>query len=241
MLTILLACINIFEIQLSRSGLTFLDSWLENNIIQIFFVLLCFLFIINGSNLIDGFNGLLAIHFLIISSIFLIINLVNQNLTMSTILLSQIIIVLSFLLFNFPKAKIFLGDSGSYLLGSLLVLNSIKTFEANSELSPFFFACILFYLFFEVFFSFIRKSLKKKSPLKPDNFHLHMLLYKFLKNIKKFKDSNFMTSLIINFIYLLLIMPTIYFQKNGLILKYYFFLLILFYMYVYYMLKKIIK
>ena len=65
MLTLLVFCINIFSIQINKSGLEFLNSWLENNIFQICFVLLCFLFIINGANLIDGFNGLLAIHFLI--------------------------------------------------------------------------------------------------------------------------------------------------------------------------------
>jgi len=45
------------------------------------------------------------------------------------------------------------------------------------------------YLFFEVFFSFIRKiALEKRSPLFPDNKHLHMLLYKILvkKNNNKF-------------------------------------------------------
>ena len=186
----------------------------------------------------DGFNGLLAIHFLLITSIFLMINLANQNQNFLIILITQMIIVFSFLIFNFPKAKIFLGDSGSYLLGSLIALNSIKTYELNSQLSPFFFACILFYLFYEVFFSFFRKSLKKKSPLSPDNLHMHMLLYGFLKNIKKIKDSNFITSLVINFIYSLLIIPVIFFQENGLILKYYFFLLLIFYSLIYSILKK---
>ena len=112
---------------------------------------------VNGANLVDGFNGLLAIHFLLINSILLLINLSNQNENISIMLFSQIIIVLSFLLFNFPKAKIFLGDSGSYLLGSLIVLNAIKTYDLNPQISPFFFAGLVFYLFYEVFFSFIRK------------------------------------------------------------------------------------
>jgi len=238
MLIILVSCINFFSIQILKSGIEFIDLFLENNIFQICFVLLCFLFVINGANLMDGFNGLLAIHFLLITSIFLMINLANQNQNFLIILITQMIIVFSFLIFNFPKAKIFLGDSGSYLLGSLIALNSIKTYELNSQLSPFFFACILFYLFYEVFFSFFRKSLKKKSPLSPDNLHMHMLLYGFLKNIKKIKDSNFITSLVINFIYSLLIIPVIFFQENGLILKYYFFLLLIFYSLIYSILKK---
>ena len=241
MLIILLFCINIFSIQINRSGLEFLDLWLENNIFNVCFVLLCFLFVINGANLVDGFNGLLAIHFVIINSIFLLINLINYNESMSIILFSQIIIVLSFLLFNFPKAKIFLGDSGSYLLGTLVVLNTIKTHELNPSISPLFFACVLFYLFYEVFFSFIRKLILKISPLKPDKRHLHMLLYKWLINAKKIKRPNYLTSLLINLTYLSFQIPLFYFQLSGLILRYWFFLLIGLYMVIYFRLYSFSK
>jgi len=241
MLILLLFCINTFSIQITTSGLSLLNLWLENNVFQICFVLLCFLFIINGANLIDGFNGLLAIHFLLINSIFLIINLLNQNESLSIILSIQIIIVLSFLLFNFPKAKIFLGDSGSYLLGSLIVLNTIKTYELNVEISPFFFAGVLFYLFYEVFFSFIRKIKLKRSPLKPDKNHLHMLLYSWLFNVKKIKNSNYLTSLLINSCYLFLQIPLFYFQNNGLISRYWFFSLIILYTVIYFRLYSFSK
>ena len=241
MMIILIFCINFFSIQITKSGLELLNSWLENNIFQLCFVLLCFLFVINGSNLVDGFNGLLAIHFLIINSIFLIINLSNQNENISIILFAQIIIVISFLLFNFPNAKIFLGDSGSYLLGALIAFNTIKTYELNLNISPFFYASILFYLFYEVFFSFVRKSLKKNSPLKPDNFHLHMLIYKFLKNSKKISNANYATSFLINFFYLILIIPLIHFQENGIFCRYYFFFLVFTYTATYYYLSNLKK
>jgi len=233
MMIILVACINIFSIQIPKTGLNFLNLWLENYIFQIFFVLFCFLFIINGANLVDGFNGLLAIHFLLINSIFLVINLVNQNLNISIILMTQMIVVFFFLLFNFPKAKIFLGDSGSYLLGSLIALNAIKTYELNATLSPFFFTGILFYLFYEVFFSFIRKVIFKISPLKPDKRHLHMLLYNWLSNSKKIKNSNYLTSLFINSSYLFFQIPGFYFKNNGLISRYWFFSLIILYTFIY--------
>jgi UDP-GlcNAc:undecaprenyl-phosphate/decaprenyl-phosphate GlcNAc-1-phosphate transferase len=241
MLIILLLCISIFSIQINKSGLDFLDFWLENNIFQVCFVLLCFLFIINGANLVDGFNGLLGIHFVLINSIFLLINLINQNESMSIILFSQIIIVLSFLLFNFPKAKIFLGDSGSYLLGTLLVLNTIKTHELNTSISPFFFAGVLFYLFYEVFFSFFRKVILRISPLKPDGRHLHMLLYNWLINSKKIKKPNYLTSLLINLIYFSLQVPLFYFQTDGLFSRYWFFLLIGLYTVIYFRLYSFSK
>jgi len=241
MLGILVFCINIFSIQITKSGLAFLNLWLENNIFQVCFVLLCFLFVVNGANLVDGFNGLLAIHLLLINSIFLLINLSNQNNDISIILFSQIVIVLSFLIFNFPKAKIFLGDSGSYLLGSLIVLNTIKTYELNPQISPFFFAGVLFYLFYEVFFSFIRKAFLKKSPLHPDTLHLHMLLYKWVSASKKKKSSNYLTSILVNSSYLFLQIPLFYFQNHGLISRYWFFSLIILYTIMYFRLYSFSK
>jgi UDP-GlcNAc:undecaprenyl-phosphate GlcNAc-1-phosphate transferase len=241
MLTLLLFCVNIFTIQITKTGLTFLDLWLENNIFQICFVILCFLFVINGANLVDGFNGLLAIHFLLINSIFLIVNLFNHNENISIILSAQIIIVLSFLLFNFPKAKIFLGDSGSYLLGSLIVLNTIKTYEVNPEISPFFYAGVLFYLFYEVFFSVIRKLVLKTSPTHPDKNHLHMLLYRRLSSSKKIENCNYLTSVLINSSYLFLQIPLFYFQNDGLSSRYWFVSLIFVYTIIYFRLYSFSK
>ena len=238
MIFILTICMSIFSIQINKTGLELLNLWLENNIFQTCFVLLCFLFIVNGANLIDGYNGLLAIHFLIINFILLIINLNNQNYDISLILISQIIIVFSFLFFNFPQAKIFLGDAGSYLCGSLIVVNTIKTHQLNLDISPFFYASILFYLFFEVFFSFVRKVIKKKSPLRPDNLHLHMLLYNFFLKSKNYINSNYKTALSINLVYFILILPVFYFQNNAIFSRYYFFFLITLYIYIYYLLLR---
>ena len=64
--------------------------------------------------------------------------------------------------------------------------------------------------------------MEKKSPLFPDSKHLHMLLHKILvkKNNDKLK-SNYYVSIVINLIYLILIIPSIFFMQNGLFCKYY--------------------
>ena len=67
------------ELYIEKTGLEFLDYLLKIDIFALFFICLCFLFIINGSNLIDGFNGLLGIHSLIIFIILFIINLNNTS------------------------------------------------------------------------------------------------------------------------------------------------------------------
>ena len=53
-----------FSVNLSSIDLPILDKLMKNSVFSSLFVLLCFLFVTNGANLIDGFNGLLTIHLL---------------------------------------------------------------------------------------------------------------------------------------------------------------------------------
>ena len=241
MIIFIINCIVFLPIEIYNIDLIFLDSLLKNKVFSVFFILLCFLFIVNGANLIDGFNGLLAINLIIINSILLFVNLRSNNMEFSFFLTAQIIIMISFLLFNFPKAKMFLGDSGSYLLGSLIALNTIITNNLNPQISSFFFCILLFYLFFEVFFSFIRKTYQGKSPVLPDNEHMHMLSFKKISVIFGEKNANCINSVIINCIFLALVLPSIPFADNSLVCKYWFFTLILIYSLFYIRLYRLTK
>ncbi len=235
MILILSACIAFFSINIQRIDLIFLNTWMKNEFFLIFFILLCFLFIINGANLIDGFNGLLAINLLILNLILVIINLQNNSSEYLFLLIAQIIILITFILFNFPKAKIFFGDSGSYLFGSLLVLNVIYTNNFVDDISSFYFCILLSYIFFEVFFSFFRKIYLKKSPLEPDNFHLHMMVFKNInKKYNNEETSNYKTSIIINLSYLILITPAFFFKDEALLCKIWFIMILIVYIFAYY-------
>ena len=241
MTVFLIIIINFLSIEIKNIDLIFLDSWLNNQIFSTFFILLCFLFIVNGANLIDGFNGLLTINLIIINSVLLFINLGNNHLEFSMFLSAQIIILISFLLFNFPKAKMFLGDSGSYLFGSLVALNTIITNNLNLYISSFFFCILLSYLFIEVFFSFFRKIYQKKSPVFPDDEHLHMLSFIKISNYYGKDRGNYINSTIINIIFGILVLPSIYFAENGLVCKYWFFSLIIIYSLIYVRIYRLIK
>ena len=231
MFLIILVILNNFYIE--NTGIRFLNRFLEIDIFALFFICLCFLFIINGSNLVDGYNGLLGIHVLIILLNLFFVNYFNGHNDLAFFILFSILIIIVFLKYNFPKAKIFLGDSGSYFLGTFTAISVIKTSISNPTISPFYFCILLFYLFFEVFFSFIRKvSTERMSPLFPDKKHLHMLIYKIL--FKKYNNklkSNYRVSILINSSYLILIIPAIFMMDNGMFCKYYsivFFLIYLF-------------
>ena len=221
---------------LERTGIEFLNLWINNSkIFSLIFIVLCFLFIINGANLIDGYNGLLGWHSLVILLNLFLINYLNEISNLANFLLFGILTLIIFLKYNFPKAKVFLGDGGSYFLGAFIAISAVKTSILNPSISPFYFCILLFYLFFEVFFSFFRKLIKeRRSPIYPDEKHLHMLLYKLLlkKNNNKLK-SNYFVSIIINIIYLILLTPAILMMDDGLFCKYYSILLFVIYIFSY--------
>jgi len=109
-----------------------------------------------------------------------------------------IILLLSLLILNFFN-KLYLGDSGSYLIGFLIGYFLISVNLSFPIISPYFIALILWYPAFEILFSIIRKLNLKKSPFKPDNNHFHHLLFFFIKKKFDFKKnvSNNFSSLIV--------------------------------------------
>ena len=235
MIAILILSIKFNNFYVEKTGIEFLNKWLSiSEIFSLIFISLCFLFVINGANLIDGYNGLLGFHSLIILLNLFLINYLNGFNDLANLLFFGILILVIFLIFNFPKAKVFLGDGGSYFLGTFIAISVVKTSIINPTISPFYFCILLFYLFFEVFFSFFRKLIKeKKSPIHPDGKHLHMLLYKFfLKKNNKLK-SNYSVSIFINAAYLILLIPAIIMMKDGLFCKYYSIVLFIVYIFAY--------
>ena len=76
------------EFSMKRISLEYLENLMQIDIFALFFICLCFLFIINGANLIDGFNGLLGIHTFIILSVLFFVNLSHGNYNIAYVLLN---------------------------------------------------------------------------------------------------------------------------------------------------------
>ena len=140
MIVLLIVLVKYNNFYIDKTGINFLNSWLESSeIFSIIFLCLCFLFIINGANLVDGYNGLLGFHSLIILINLFFLNYFNGNDDLSNFLFFIIVSLIIFVWFNFPKAKVFLGDSGSYFLGAVVAISAIKTSAAIPSISPFYF------------------------------------------------------------------------------------------------------
>ncbi len=164
----------------------FIDIFFKNYYVKFCFTLFCILVLINGSNFIDGVNTLASMYYLMVFVFFIYL---KYNYYPSTnILIEEIITVtlVIFLIFNlFGKA--YLGDNGAYLIAFIVGTTSIAWVNRYITVSPYFIVCLLWYPAFENLFSIVRKRIQNFSPSKPDNKHLHQLLFLFFK--KKIKSS----------------------------------------------------
>jgi len=86
--------------------------------------------------------------------------------------------VAGFLVVNFPRGRIFLGDGGAYLVGLLLAALSVLLVHRNSEVSPWFPLVLLAYPVWETLFSMYRRNARGLSTGRPDALHLHTLIYR---------------------------------------------------------------
>ena len=79
MILLLFIFIYILPIKIQNIDIPFLTILMSSHMFSSIFVLLCFLFVINGANLIDGFNGLLTINLIIINIILAYINIIMET------------------------------------------------------------------------------------------------------------------------------------------------------------------
>ena len=213
MITSIFFFLKITNFRINNYGFDFFQN-INNIYFGVILALISLFLVINGANLIDGFNGLLSIHILLISIIYSYLAKIYNLNFLFLILISIILINFIFLYFNFIKKKLFFGDSGAYFLGSLISIITIEISNSIQNISPFFFAVILFYLYFEVVFSIFRKIYEKRNPFFPDKYHLHMLFYKLLNKLK-LKSSNNKTGLFLNILYLVMVFPIFFYFENN--------------------------
>ena len=204
------------DVQINDTRIFFLDYILQNNYINYFFVAFCVLIIINGSNFIDGMNTLCIGYYLLISSIIFYLQL-NEIIAIKDISIFYIfILLLTIFLLNLVN-QLYLGDSGSYLLGFSFAIFLISIYNWNQHISPFFIVLLLWYPSYENLFSIFRKNVLKRSPMYPDAKHMHQLVFFYIK--KKYDLdillANILTGQIINFYNLIVFLVSLNFINNS--------------------------
>jgi UDP-GlcNAc:undecaprenyl-phosphate GlcNAc-1-phosphate transferase len=177
------------------SGVQFLSLPIGNlivgsNLASVSFTVFVIVLFMNAVNFIDGLDGLAA-GIICIGSISFFIY--SYSLSMSFTSYASLVNVLTvvtigicigFLFYNFSEASIFMGDSGSMLLGFLVSCSSIiitgRIDPASQPIRslPIYMPIllpILIFLFpiFDMSIAVIRRLINKKSPFAADRMHLH--------------------------------------------------------------------
>lgn len=149
---------------------------------SVFLSLFTYIVVVNAMNLIDGVDGLASGVGFIASSFFGIWFVFANEYTLASLCFSLSGALFGFLLFNFSPAKIFMGDSGSLIIGMFICVLSIKLIEYPlSHLdrfwvhvsNPILVISALVYPLTDTLRIFIIRASKGQSPFAADKNHLH--------------------------------------------------------------------
>jgi UDP-N-acetylmuramyl pentapeptide phosphotransferase/UDP-N-acetylglucosamine-1-phosphate transferase len=152
-----------------------------------FFYILSMVAVANGMNLIDGVNGLCGAVALSILGALLFLSYKTSDVVMLLTIFSVILILIPFLIFNYPYGMIFLGDLGAYSLGLIISMLTIILFGRHPEISPWGAVLILIYPATEVVFSLLRRTMKGVSIYYADTAHLHLKFFYFFRPQSHYK------------------------------------------------------
>ena len=181
----------------------------------------------NAFNIIDGYNGLSSmVAVIILAGIAYVAYQVGD----APIMIAALVMIgalLGFLVFNYPRGLIFLGDGGAYLIGFWIAELSVLLTARHPEVSKWFPLLLCFYPIFETLFTIYRRViLKRVHPGMPDAAHLHQLIYMRIvrwslgSNDDELKSQrNAMTSPYLWVLATLSVIPAILFWRDHMVLK----------------------
>jgi UDP-GlcNAc:undecaprenyl-phosphate/decaprenyl-phosphate GlcNAc-1-phosphate transferase len=195
----------------------------------------------NCFNIIDGYNGLSAMVAVIILSGITYVAFQVSDYSIMIAALAMIGGLLGFLVWNYPRGSIFLGDGGAYLIGFWIAELSVLLTARHPEVSKWFPLLLCFYPIFETLFTIYRRVLIKKShPGMPDASHLHQLIYMRIirwpvgnGDTSRNWQRNALTSPYLWVLTIFSVIPAILFWDNHILLKIFTVLFALTYIYIY--------
>ena len=164
----------------------FLGLTALNPIFSMLFSFITTLVVVNAFNLIDGVDGLAGTLGLVSTLFFGVVFAIEKDFSFAILSFSMAASLLAFLFYNFSPAKIFMGDTGSLLLGlvnAVLVIRFINTASLTGTVLQFSAApAIGFAALFVPLMDTLRVTVvrvyKGRSPFDPDVNHIHHLLMK---------------------------------------------------------------
>ncbi|MBN1637407.1 MAG: undecaprenyl/decaprenyl-phosphate alpha-N-acetylglucosaminyl 1-phosphate transferase [Ignavibacteriales bacterium] len=172
--------------------------------------ILLFVFIvgaINSINLMDGLDGLVTSYSILNFSVVLLLAFIYQDKFLILTLISLLGILFGFLKFNAYPARIFLGDTGSLVLGFFLVLTLLKiSIIVDKKLLELTFPLVILLIpIVDTIKVMLLRIARGRNPFLPDKTHLH---HKILETGLKHNTTVFViqTLTVISIILILLVL-----------------------------------
>ena len=195
----------------------------------------------NAFNIIDGYNGLSSMVAVIILSGIAYVAFQVSDFPIMIAALAMIGALLGFLVFNYPRGLIFLGDGGAYFVGFWIAELSVLLTARHPEVSKWFPLLLCFYPIFETVFTIYRRVvLQRKYPGLPDALHLHQLIYMRIVRPSLAGDGGFskaqcnaLTSPYLWLLAALAVIPAILFWRDHMVLKCFALLFVVTYVWLY--------
>lgn len=142
--------------------------------------------IINAFNLIDGINGLSGSIGTLTFSIFGIWFYLVRSPELAIVAFAMVGAIVAFLRYNITPAQIFMGDTGSLMLGIVASVLAIEFLEFHREIpasAPYMMKSVpavtigvLVIPLYDTLRVFAMRMMKGRSPFSPDRTHIHHLL-----------------------------------------------------------------
>ncbi|MBX3657258.1 MAG: glycosyltransferase family 4 protein [Ramlibacter sp.] len=164
------------DTSLSRVDVPGLDWLLKFGPVSVMFTAFAVSGAANAINIIDGFNGLAGGAVLVALAALGLIAAHAGDTELVHICLILGVVIVGFLVVNFPLGKIFLGDGGAYLLGFLMGWIAVLLPMRNPTISVWATLLACAYPILETVFSMVRRRRHRRSPGAADRLHLHSLI-----------------------------------------------------------------
>ena len=166
----------LMERWLVRFDMPLVDQALAYFPVAVLVTIFCTTAVSHAFNLIDGVNGLSAGVAFCASLAMAVIAHGVGDAALVELLLFLAAAIFGFLVWNFPAGKIFLGDTGAYVLGHLLSWVAIALVWRNPQVSAWALLLILLWPIADTTLAIWRR-MRRRTPIgAPDNRHMHQLV-----------------------------------------------------------------
>lgn len=174
-------CVVLLGVWLPRIGIPPLEPWIATWWVGVPVTLLVTAGVSNGFNLIDGVNGLASLT--AIAALLALGQIAHAGSYAEMLHLSNMVAasILGFLLLNFPKGLIFLGDAGAYVLGFVISWFGIAVLHNVPSASAWAILLTMFWPVADTLLAIFRRIRRRRGVASPDRLHVHQMMMRTLE------------------------------------------------------------